>query len=336
MTPFLMPPRGKRHYKDIWAEEDGTVNHDASKGITRPTNQARGNIDQLNDETAEGDSVSAGPVLNRLLTLMRPGQRVPKEDDKDKATNGAANGAANDTSSNADPLALNFDDMTMDMDTTAVTDANTLPSATFMPESTQYNWRVPPPITDYAVAEESVLAELRYCGFLPPDAQLDYDAHYDDEVAERLRILQNELKRVSIENAAYKARILQAAEVHMAHQEYKTILDDLDNQVTQLYVKRSRSQGKSKKGNKKPGGAGGGSHAVTGGSGSAVGVTKPVIGDHARTLIQRRKDWMETISPVFDDVDLSVPTGPNSSIFQGEEWEAILQKEKERFDEEAE
>ena len=324
-----MPPRGKRHYKDIWAEEDGTINHDASQGITRPSNQARGNIDHLNDETAEGDSVSLGPVHSRLLTLMRAGQRLPKEDDKDKATNGATSSS----SINADPFALNFDDMTMDMDTTAATDANTLPSATFLPESTQPNWRMPPPLTDYTAADESVLAELRYIGFISPDVQPDYDAHYDDEIGERLRLLQTELKKTMIENNACKARIMEFAEVYMAHQEYKTILDDLDNQVNQVYLKRSRSQSKSKKGNKKPGGAGGGSHAVAGGSGSAVGVTKPVIGDHARTLINRRKEWIETISPVFDDVDFSVPT---ESIFKGEEYEALLQREKERFEEENE
>ena len=333
MTPFLMPPRGKRHYKDIWAEEDGVASQETSSEGKRPANQARGNLDQLDDETAETDRVSAGPVLSRLLSLMRPGARVPKEEDKDKASNGLANG----TSSNSDPFALNFDEMTMDMvDATTSNDANTLPPATLLPESNHANWRVPPPTTDFNAADESVLANLRYIGFIPQDVQPAYDGHFDDEVAQRLRILQAELKEVMILNAAKKARMLQIAEVHMAHQEYNTILEDLDTQVTQAYLKRSRNQGKNKKGNKKPGGAGGGSHAVAGGAGSAAGVTRPVLGDAAKTLIQKRKDWIDTISPVFEGVDLSVPTGENCSIFQGEEWEACLQRERERFEDEAE
>ena len=325
-----MPPRGKRFYTDIWAEEDGLATQATSHAAKRPANQARGNIDQLDDQTAETDQVSAGPVLSRLLTLMRPGERVSKEDEK------AGNGVANGTSTNSDPFALNFDDMTMDVDTTTTNDANTLPPATFIPESTQSNWRVPPPITDYATADDSVLAELRYIGFIPQDVQPAYEGHFDDEVAERLRVLQAELKEVMILNAAKKARMLQIVEVYMAHQEYSKILEDLDNQVIQAYLKRSRSQGKNKKGNKKPGGAGGGSHAVAGGTGSATGVTRPVLGDHAKTLIHKRKEWIDTISPIFDDANFSVPTGENSSIFQGEEWEACFHRERERFEDEAE
>ncbi|KAL9032905.1 MAG: hypothetical protein Q9180_006235, partial [Flavoplaca navasiana] len=254
VTPFAMPRRGKRHYTDIWQEEDGQFSLDNQRnGEDRlPPNQPRGNLEQMTDEIAETDQISNGPMLNRLLSTMRCENRRSPSDDRPNGTstngdipmtNGITNG---DTNSNPEP-----DDSSQNTKTSTA-----LPPATHMSESSLPSWRSSNLKMDAATIDDRLKQELRYIGFLAPDSEPDYDCHYDDEVAERLRTLQDELRRVSLENGARKSRILELANERMAYQEYATILEDLDGQVQQAYLKRTRTLGKNKKNPKRPGGAG--------------------------------------------------------------------------------
>ena len=332
VAPFLMPPRGKKNYTEVWAEEDGSISVDnPQNGRDKlPPNQPRGNIDQVDDDNLETDQVSAGPLLNRLLSAMRPEYRASINEEK-KETNNLMNGIGEPSMNgfmNGDLDSFNLPD---------IDNANDQPPATYMPDFSAQSWRIPAAKLDYAQIDERLKIELRHVGFLPPDTEPDYDAHYDDDVAERLRFLQAELKKQSIINGARKARVLQLAQERMAHQEYSTILDDLDTQVQQAYLKRNRTLGKGKKNTKRPGGAGGGSHYPAGaGPGSASsGVTKPGIGDAARTLMERRKKWIDTIKPVFSEDATRVRT-EGESIFEGSQYDALVVNERERWDEEIE
>lgn len=341
-----MPRRGKRHYTDIWAEEDGHISldstHQASEKL--PPNQPRGNLEQMDDDIAETDQISSGPMLSRLLSAMRFEHRPSPVEDKDKPnglTNGNGTGEPS-TSGFSNPASASTENPTDD-------NKASLPPATFMPESSSQNWKTPVTKLDHHQMDERLKAELRNIGFLGPESEPDYDAHYDDEVAERLRTLQAELKRVSIVNGARKARILELANERMAHQEYKTILEDLDSQVQQAYLKRTRTLGKGKKNTKRPGGAGGGSHPVANGGGAgsasgvngaggaagAAGVTKAAIGDLARQLMERRKKWEGKIGPVFGD-DVTRVRGSGEDIFAEDVMEPFIKAEKEKWDEEAE
>lgn len=328
-TPFLMPRRGKRHYTEIWAEEDGSISLDVpQQGRDKlPPNQPRGSMEQMDDEAAETDQISAGPLLNRLLSAMRYENRPSPGEDKEKP-NGVTNGNG-ESSTNG----LTNGDMSVDMDFMGEDKAERIPPATFMPESTQASWKVPTTKLDYTQMDERLKAELRFIGFLGPDSEPDYDAHYDDDVAERLRALQTELKQQSIINGARKARVLELAKERMAHQEYSTILEDLDSQVQQAYLKRTRTLGKGKKHAKRPGGAGGGSHFVAGGG--SAGVTKPGIGDAARQLMERRKKWMDSIGPVFNE-DVTRVRGAGEGIFEEVDLLPLIQAEREGWDEDGE
>ncbi|KAL8691905.1 MAG: hypothetical protein Q9218_002951 [Villophora microphyllina] len=340
-TPFVMPRRGKRHYTEVWAEEDGQFSLDSSQQDTDklPPNQPRGNLEQMTDDIAETDQISNGPMLNRLLSTMRFENRHSPSDDKPSTTtngdvpmtngvtNGETNGMAdhNDSSSSQNP---------------SKTPSTTLPPATYMPESNQSSWRSSSNNIrmDAATIDDRLRQELRYMGFLSEDSgEPDYDAHYDDEVAERLRTLQEELRRVSLENGARKARILELAKERMAYQEYSTIRDDLDTQVQQAYLKRNRTLSKTKKNPKKPGGAGGGSHLVNGANGGAdMGISKPGIGEPVRQLMNRRQKWVDMIGPVFvageggEGVDLE----NKATIFDAVSMERLIKAEKERWEEE--
>ena len=271
----------------------------------------------MDDDIAETDRVSAGPMLSRLLSTMRFEHRP---EDKEKV-NGVLNGdSATSMWINGDPAREHNVDSNEDR-----------PPATFFAESNIPGWKVPGAKQDYAQVEERLKAELRYIGFLSQDDEPDYDAHFDDEVAQRLRLLQSELRKQMILNGARKARLAQIADEHMAYQEFATIRDDLDSQVVQAFSKRNRTLGKGKKNVKRPGGAGGGSHYPAAGAGT--GIPKPGIGDVARSLMDRRRRWNATIGPVFTE-DATKVRGLEDSIFLEADMSSMIAAEKDRLEEE--
>ncbi|RDW87725.1 hypothetical protein BP5796_03419 [Coleophoma crateriformis] len=321
---FVIPRRGKRHYLEVWAEDDGAMSVDAPKQDRDklPANQPRGDIENMDDSVAETDQISAGPLLSRLLATMRPEHRTPVSD---PASNGLTNGeVSTNGESNADLDAF-FND--------APAPPSPLPPATTMKDSNSEAWKkANHPKLEYAHMDERIKQELRHIGFLPPDIEPDYDAHWDDEIAARLRMLQARLKEQSIINGARKGRLQDLTKERLAHQEYTTILEDLDGQVQTAYLKRTRTMGKSKKA-KRPGGAGGGNHAAVNG-----GLARPGIGDMTKTLMERRKKWIDSIGPVFDDERGlgKVPrhTDEGSSIFKPVNLSEFIKREKESWDEE--
>jgi transcriptional adapter 3 len=326
VTPFVMPKRGKRHYTEIWAEEDGAMSIDTpQQGRDKlPPNQPRGSIDNMDDDVGETDKLSVGPWLTRLMQTLRPEARAQSADDK-PTTNGTTNG----------DISMNGDADAEDKPASSDDKPNQQPAA-FMPESSTEAWKkASHPKLEYSQVDERIKQELRHIGFLPLDGfEAEYDGHFDDEVAARLRLLQNRLKEQMLINGARKARLTDLVRERMAYQEYQTILEDLDGQVQAAYLKRTRTMGKSKK-TKRPGGAGGGSHFV----GGAAGTARPGIGDLTKTLMERRKRWIDTIGSVFDDESLrKVPriTDPESSIFKPADMSELMNKEKEQWDEEVE
>ncbi|PHH91355.1 hypothetical protein CDD83_817 [Cordyceps sp. RAO-2017] len=328
VTPFVMPKRGKRHYTEIWAEEDGAMAIDTPQQAREqlPPNQPRGSIENMSDAVGETDGLSIGPLASRLLQMLRPENRVQPSEDR-PTTNGVPNG---ESSANGD---ANGDDQP---NGGGEDKTSRLPPAAYMAESSTEAWKkATHPKLEYAQVDERLKQELRHIGFLPQEGfEGDYDGHFDDEVAGRLRLLQARLREQILINGARKARLTELVRERMAHQEYQTILEDLDSQVQAAYLKRTRTMGKSKK-TKRPGGAGGGSHFV----GGAAGTARPGIGDMTRTLMERRRRWIDTIGSVFDDESLNkVPrvADPDSSIFKKEDMAALVKKEKAVWDDEVE
>ncbi|GKT91725.1 histone acetyltransferase subunit 3 [Colletotrichum tofieldiae] len=331
VTPFHMPKRGKKHYTEIWSEEDGAMALDKPQNAREQLapNQPRGAIDNMDDEVAETDKLSVGPLLSRLMQAMRPENRP--QADEEKGPNGVANG---DTAMNGGSVnGENGDAQQSFSDDKALP----VPPASFMPESNSEAWKkASHPKLEYTQVDERIKQELRHIGFLPQESNFEneYDGAFDDEVAARLRLLQSRLREQMLINGARKSRLTELVKERMAHQEYQTILEDLDTQVQAAYLKRTRTMGKSKK-NKRPGGAGGGSHAV----GGAAGMARPGIGDMTKTLMERRKRWIDTIGSVFDDESLGkVPrsSDPESSIFKANVMSDLMKREKSQWDEEVE
>jgi transcriptional adapter 3 len=262
--------------------------------------------------------------LSRLLAALRPEHRAQSSEEKPIA-NGVTNGEANvNGEANGDVDAA-----------LQPTDAPApLPPAAYMTDSSTESWKKATHLKlDYPQIDERIKNELRFIGFLPPDTDADYDAHYDDEIAARLRFLQEQLKQQSIVNGARKARLMELTKERMAHQEYTTILEDLDSQVQTAYLKRTRTMGKNKK-TKRPGGAGGGSHFV---GGASNGMARPGIGDVTKTLMERRMKWIDSIGTVFEDERsiMAVPRAADegSSIFKSGDIAELIKRERHAWDE---
>ncbi|KAI1251635.1 hypothetical protein MGN70_006203 [Eutypa lata] len=337
VTPFIMPKRGKKHYSEIWSEEDGAMSIDSNptgRDKLQP-NQPRGNIDNMDDDVAETDKLSVGPVLSRLLQALRPEGRAQPSEDK-PMTNGVNGDGEVKEESNGDAVAP-----PAAAAGTPGEETKSLPPAAFMAESSSEAWKkATHPKLDYTQVDERIKQELRHIGFLPQEGfDGDYDGHFDDEVAGRLRLLQDRLRHQMLINGARKARLTDLVKERMAHQEYSTILEDLDTQVQGAYLKRTRTMGKSKKA-KRPGpaSAAAAAAAAAGGAGAA-GMARPGIGDVTRTLMERRKRWIDNIGTVFDDENLGkVPrvADGNTTIFKPERMAEFMKRERMAWDEEVE
>lgn len=318
-TPFIMPALGKRHYKEIWAEEDGL---EASEDGPRKqvSTEANGSMDDMNDAVAEAGEFSAGPAMSRFMALFRNEHR-PQDD------SGAANGEE-ETGENDDLAAI--------LEGSASRPAN---SRTAFPPATRLAEPATEPGRKYVVPKQSaddrekrLMEELTYAGFLPEGSAPDYDESADDEVAAVIRHLQAQLRVTMLQNAARKSIVQERMSEQMAYQEYNHIADDLDSQVTNQYQKRTRTMGKKNK--KRSGGAGGGANAVGGGM---AGVAKPGLEGATKTAMDRRKKWMEQVGSVFDDPNLGkVPRAADegSSIFTKEAMAKHMAKEAALMEEE--
>ncbi|KAJ5803485.1 uncharacterized protein N7503_005935 [Penicillium pulvis] len=328
VTPFINPRRGKRSYRQVWAEEDG-ISYDQSQDDKDqlPLNQGRGGIEQLTDDKLETNEVSIGPLLSRLCSLLRYEHRaLPEDKDNANSINGDATGLP---APGGDAMDLDPPPNGLGTDMETKPDSKTLPPATAFRDANPNEFKTSVAKLDHAQLDERAKAELRYIGFLGPEDNPDYDAHYDDEVAERLRLLQGELKKQIVTNNARKARILKIAQDHMALLEFTTIQDDLDSQVQQAYLKRTRTMGKSKKGAQakhRPGGAGGGSHI-------AAGVSRPAVGDAAKIVMDRRKRWNDAFLPIFEDIKTTIPS-EGETIFDPATMAEYEKAELENWEEE--
>lgn len=313
LGPFVLPRRGNRHYKEIWGEEDGSMHADTNDRLA--PNEPRGSYDNMADDFLETEEISTGPLLARLLATLRPEGR-------------------GNPSTSSDTNGINGDTMDIDEGAGAPADLsnnNALPAATQLSEFLQPGWKAPPvPMrTDYAALEERVLMELKHYGMIS-DTDTEtaaYDSHFDDEIAARLRLLQNELRKQSIINGARKQRLLELTEERIAQQEYNTIADDLDNQLNAAYLKRNRNLGKGKKQTKRPGGAGGGSHPVPN-----AGISRPGVGEPIRTLMDRKAQWNSTIGPVVHYGKMGLP---KDTIFPADKMKELENKEVEVWNNEA-
>ena len=259
------------------------------------------------------------------MAAMRPENRSDPSDDRDRPV---IDGLTNGEVAMHDPNGEHLDDGQPNGETETSAPPS-IPPATLIPDGAASSAaKGSSTKLDYGHVDERVKHEARFLAITGEDSEPDFDAHHDDEIASRLRYLQAELKDKGLLNGARKARLAEIAKERLAHQEYTTILEDLDHQVQQAYLRRTKSLGNKKRPQKKPGGAGGGSHYVRSESGTAL--ARPGLGDVAKTLMERRRKWRDCIAPVFEDGITRIPKQP---IFGSDVLADLITKEHEGWDE---
>ncbi|KAI8318739.1 hypothetical protein GQ54DRAFT_299934 [Martensiomyces pterosporus] len=141
--------------------------------------------------------------------------------------------------------------------------------------------------------EERLKRELRYIGILDDD-DVNWADREDDEVCVALRALQRQLHEQVELNKQRKQRLLPIAKEHIGYQEYTQVIDELDKQVEQSYLKRHRLT-KSRKRKSTP--------------------VKPVaLSDNAMNAMDRRLRVIQAIGHLFPAEKFSLPT---ESVFEG-------------------
>lgn len=152
----------------------------------------------------------------------------------------------------------------------------------------------------------------------------------DDEISTELRYLQRQLRRVSRLKMAYQRALHPIVQQQLAWQEYCTILEDLDKQVDQVYMRRNRATTRIKK--KKTtshGTANGGNHsnssaissgAVAPGT-AAANATEQT--QRIRSLLEKRSKWSKMIEPVFGS-SKAMKAMPKESVFSQVDVDEII------------
>ncbi|ORX58751.1 hypothetical protein DM01DRAFT_1333370 [Hesseltinella vesiculosa] len=271
VTPYLIPPLGP-YYKDVWNEEDrGLPNsrpqspafsshHDDSSHSNHPTDRLKYvNPDHsLTDDYLMTDDISSGTLAERLLSSL----------------------VAEDVGVTGDDLAsyvaASHDDLAPDPEDVDMPQAG---GRTVVELSSQ----PPDAVVDF---EERLKRELRYAGLFADD-EVEWNAKEDDEICAELRRLGRELKEQVSINEFRKKRLLEVTDKQLQYEQYRHVLDNLDTQVEQCYIKRFRTQ-KSKK-RKGP------------------AVPRTALSENAIHAMEKRKMWIDKLGPIFKDMNMTLP-----------------------------
>lgn len=150
----------------------------------------------------------------------------------------------------------------------------------------------------------------------------------DDEISTELRFLQKQLMRVSRLNMAYQRVLHPIVQQQLAWQEYSHILEDLDKQVDQAYMRRNRANTRIKK--KKSSSSHGGGASSSGRNGTSVtpapgaaAANAAEQGHRMKSLLDKRMKWVNMIGPVFESPRL-MKRMPRESIFSHIDVEELM------------
>ncbi|CAO3589887.1 unnamed protein product [Absidia cylindrospora] len=150
------------------------------------------------------------------------------------------------------------------------------------------------PPDDVVEFEERLKRELRYAGLFGDD-EVDWNAKEDDEICAELRKLSRELKEQVAVNEFRKKRLLEVTDRQLQYEQYRHVLDNLDSQVEQCYIKRFRTQ-KSKKR-------------------KAQTTPKSMLSENAVHAMEKRKTWIDTLGRIFNNNNMVMP---QHSIYDSE------------------
>ncbi|KAI7879792.1 hypothetical protein K492DRAFT_130956 [Lichtheimia hyalospora FSU 10163] len=144
--------------------------------------------------------------------------------------------------------------------------------------------------------EDRLRQEMQYIGILSDDVdEHNWNAREDDDISAEIRRLGRELKEQINTNDYRKNRLLQVVDTQLQYDQYRQVLDVLESQVEQSYMKRFRVQ-KAKKRK----------------SGSS---TKAGLSENTVAAMEKRNMFIKELGPLFVDKNLVLPS---NSIYDDE------------------
>lgn len=298
VSPYLIPKLGA-FYADLWAEEDATLGSKlSSPALQRPPLESykpKGDYEELTDEKMLTEDVTCGPFSSRLLSAVLSIHEGNKE--KEEGENGL------------EPEAVKKEESILS-DTLFAEDV-----ATQLDSGETY--KVTSETNDFYSMEERLKRELKYIGIFMNLPNQDDDKpkkgnimdsddwllhREDDEVCSEIRALQEELRVSVLKNRRRKKALLPVLEEQLAYQEYNTILEDLDKQVDQAYIKRLKAKSKKKKqAQEMPNTA-----------------QQQAANSGLRSLLEKRNRWINNIGKLFKPPEV-MKRIPSESVFENGE-----------------
>ena len=284
----------------------------------------------IDDSALEMDDVSLGPLTSRLLSAILK-DRGP-EDDTEVHTGPTVKEEANTPMSPNN--ALLSDVISHESLSSAQTPMSDISNSGKLADEGYHvgpgttsllkvdlRWMLDSVDLDYPTLEEKLKRELKYVGIYPNTPKNGSNSNNnggaraedpdwlnsreDDEICAELRELQNTLREVTVKNQKYKEVLRPLVDRYMAWQEYSSILDDLDKQVDQAYVKRTRVPKKRKKHHY--------SSSTSSGNSSQIAQQK-AANSNLKSLLEKRQRWINKIGPLFGPPEL-MKRIPKKSIF---------------------
>ncbi|ODV80350.1 uncharacterized protein CANTADRAFT_233189 [Suhomyces tanzawaensis NRRL Y-17324] len=289
VTPFIIPKLGPL-YSEVWIDEDASLstklNSPAYQPLLGDSYKPKGSIEQLSDEMLYTEEISCGPLSSRLISAILGNNEanVDYDEESEKASDNENEKALEPTNDEEVATKLNSGE----------------------------DYRLNTEVNDFYSVEERLKRELKYIGIfmnLPnseEEAKLKLKEGHssqssisgkgssiiddddwirnkeDDEVCAEIRALQKQLRESSSRNRVNKKKLIPSVEEHIAYQEYSTILDDLDKQVDQAYIKRLKGKNKKKK---QPG--------------ATPTPQQHAVNSGLRGLLEKRRRWIDNIGKLF-------------------------------------
>ncbi|KAI8146709.1 histone acetyltransferases subunit 3-domain-containing protein [Fennellomyces sp. T-0311] len=256
---YEIPPLGK-YYHDAWAEEERvSLGDDVSNRRSRYPASV---TDEYSTSTLR--DTAGNTLLERLMSSLVPESfdmnDMSADDNDDDDDDDSPMSTDDEDKVITEVEVVNTDHITEDPDTTGL--------------------------------EERLKRELQYIGLLDDeddeDDEMDWHAREDDEISAHLRRLGRELEEQIKVNEFRKGRLLQVVDTQLQYDQYRQLLDVLDVQVEQSYLKRFRVQ-KAKKRK----------------SGSAP---KAALSEHTIQAMDKRTKCVTHFGAIFKDKNLVLPT----------------------------
>ncbi|CCK68152.1 histone acetyltransferase NGG1 KNAG_0A04820 [Huiozyma naganishii CBS 8797] len=328
-TPFIIPRLGPL-YTETWLRED----NGAQVGNTSPVPQndpsailPKGDSAKVDDSVLETEDVSCGPLLSRLLSaiLTDNGDKSDLNDPiKEEESFAEPPSSAYSVSNEGTPSEVNTVQTSPKSDGPAAAVLFDGSGGTTSSLKRDGNWHISSINLNYPTFEERLKRELKYVGIymnLPKDENGapgdDPDwlhGREDDEVSAELRSLQGSLRTVTHRTKRGRTSCCLCLERYLAWQEYISILDDLDKQIDQAYIKRIRAPKKRKKHQAGAGYGGGGANGGITGSASQVAQQK-AANSSLKALLDKRQRWTSKIGPMFDKPEV-MKRIPRETVFK--------------------